>query len=107
MNQMNSMKLLVVMSIEEHSPEIRKLLFEHDVIVFSETDIRGFKRAERSPEATNWFAHGDLRNYSHLFFTVVPEARAKDAMDAIAAYSRERGLMNPIHAFRLNVEQFI
>lgn len=101
------MKLLVVMSIEEHSAEIKRLLFEHGVIVFSETDIRGTRSVAGPADATNWFAHRDLSVYSHLFFSVVPAERAVDAMNAIAAYSRERGLTNPIHAFRLNVEQFI
>ena len=101
------MKLLVVMSIEEHSEEIRKLLFDHDVIVFSETDIRGFKRLPGQAEPSNWFAHRDLRQYSHLFFSVVQEGKAQTAMDAITAFSKERRLTNPIHAFRLNVEQFI
>lgn len=101
------MKLLVIMSIEEHAAEIKRLLFEHGVVVFSETDIRGYRRLSGQAEPSNWFAHRDLQLYSHLFFSVVPEGRAQGAMDAIAAYSKERGLTNPVHAFRVNVEQFI
>jgi hypothetical protein len=103
------MKLLVVMSIEEHSAEIRKLLREHGVIVFSETDIRGyrFSPAGAVDDRSNWFAHADPAIYSHLFFSVVDEISARNAMAAIGAYSGERRLANPIHAFQLNVEQFI
>ncbi len=103
------MKLLVVMSIDEHSPEIRRLLREHGVIVFSETDIRGytFPGEEDAGDRGNWFAHTDPAVYSHLFFSVVEAGRARTAMEAVAAYSRDRGLLNPIHAFLVNVEQFI
>jgi len=103
------MKLLVVMSIEEHSGEIRKLLREHGVIVFSETDIRGYRfpREGDGGNRDNWFAHSDPAVYSHLFFSVVEAAKAAAAMEAIGEYSRTRGLLNPVHAFRVNVEQFI
>jgi hypothetical protein len=103
------MKLLVVMSIDEHSAEIKRLLREHGVIVFSETDIRGYKfhRGEGAGDPDNWFAHTDPAVYSHLFFSVVEADRAQTTMDAIAEYSRKRKLINPIHAFRVNVEQFI
>ncbi len=103
------MKLLVVMSIDEHSPEIKRLLREHGVIVFSETDIRGYKFSGEGAEGGrgNWFAHTDPAVYSHLFFSVVEAGRARVAMAAIAAYSRNHGLLNPIHAFLVNVEQFI
>jgi hypothetical protein len=103
------MKLLVVMSIEEHSADIRRLLREHGVIVFSETDIRGYKflPSAAGEDRSNWFAHTDPAVYSHLFFSVVEALKAQKAMDAIAAYSRDRRLENPIHAFRLNVEQFV
>jgi hypothetical protein len=103
------MKLLVVMSIEEHSAEIRKLLRDHGVIVFSETDIRGYKFAPGTAgeDRSNWFAHADPAVYSHLFFSVVDVDRARNAMNAIGAYSGERRLDNPIHAFQVNVEHFI
>ena len=103
------MKLLVVMSIDEHSAEIRKLLREHGVIVFSETDIRGYKFAPGGDpgDRGNWFAHADPAVYSHLFFSVVDAERAREAMDAIGAYSTRRMLENPIHAFQVHVEHFI
>ena len=103
------MKLLVVMSIDEHSAEIRKLLREHGVIVFSETDIRGYKftPAGEGGDRSNWFAHADPAVYSHLFFSVVEKERALEAMNAIGAYSSQRRLENPIHAFQVNVEHFI
>ena len=46
----------------------------------------------------------------HSWFVAPPglEAeKARVAMDAIAEYSRKRKLINPIHAFRVNVEEFI
>lgn len=103
------MKLLVVMTIEEHSAEIRNILREHGVIVFSETDIRGYRfpPGNGGGDRANWFAHTDPAVYSHLFFSVVEAGRAREVMDAVASYSRERRLANPIHAFRLNVEEFI
>ena len=103
------MKLLVVMSIDEHSAEIRSLLREHGVIVFSETDIRGYKfpLPGEPDDRASWFASTDPAVYSQLFFSVVEAEKAQRAMDAIAAYSNERRLINPIHAFLVNVEQFI
>ncbi len=103
------MKLLVVMSIDQHSAEIRSLLREHGVIVFSETDIRGytFPPPGEPDDRASWFAASDPAVYSQLFFSVVRAEKARRAMDAIAAYSNERRLINPIHAFLVNVEQFI
>jgi hypothetical protein len=103
------MKLLVVMSIDEHSAGIKRLLRERGVIVFSETDIRGYRFAADTggDDRSNWFAHTDPAVYSHLFFSVVAADRAELAMDAIGEYSASRNLVNPIHAFLVNVEKFI
>jgi hypothetical protein len=103
------MKLLVVMSIDEHSAEIKRLLRGHGVIVFSETDIRGYKFSGEgaTDDPSNWFAHTDPAVYSHLFFSVVEAGKAAAAMEAVGEYSRSRGLLNPIHAFLVNVEHFI
>lgn len=62
------MKLLVVMSIDEHSPEIRTLLREHGVIVFSGTDIRGYRFPEAGGggDRTNWFGHAFQLDVEHF-----------------------------------------
>jgi hypothetical protein len=101
------MKIIAVMSIEEHMPAIRKLLTTQGVSLFSEMDMTGMKYPPQIDERQNWFSHDENAVSSHLFFAIVDEQRADAVMTAVAVYSKSSHLENPIHVFQLNVEKFI
>ncbi len=101
------MKLLVVMSIEAHANEIRKLFVEHQVPVYSEAPIQGFRLQAQEPQPDNWFAHGHVQVYSSLIFAFVPADKAHELLDAVRDLSRSLGDQNPLRAFQLSVDTFI
>jgi hypothetical protein len=101
------MKIIALMSIEEHIPAIRKILTTLGVSVFSEMDMTGVKYPLTINERENWFSHDEHAISSHLFFAIVDEQRADAVITAAEAYSKSSHLENPIHAFLMNVEKFI
>lgn len=101
------MKLIVIMSIEEHAERLRKLLTENRVLVFSELTMKGFKRFPAPDSRDDWFTRGRSETYSHLVFTVTEKKRADELMDVIRKESASDQSSNPIHAFVANVEEFI
>lgn len=98
------MKLIMLMCIEEFARDLRKILLEHQVPIFSETNIDGF-RLEEGEIASNWFSSGGRRGiYSHLFFSFLPAAKAKELMNAVTTYNNQNEAGHPLRAFLLDVE---
>jgi hypothetical protein len=100
------MKLLIILSIEEHTPIVRKLLREEGVPVYSETDIYGFNTEEHKPDISNWFAHDHEERFSKLFFSIQTEEAVKRVLEAVKKHNEEdlHTKNYPLHAYQLNVE---
>lgn len=101
------MKLVVIMGIEEHAKKLRTLLAEKEVLVFSELEMKGFRRFPKLDSRDEWFTHGGNGTYSHLLFTVTESEKARELLEAIRETSASGPETNPIHAFVANVEEFI
>lgn len=101
------MKLLIILSIEEYTDDVRKILSGQKVPIYSETNIHGFRTSEYQPDITNWFAGDDHGVYSTLFFSVQDGACVKRVLDEIKTYNQksDTGKQNPLHAYSLNVEE--
>lgn len=102
------MKLVALMSIEEYSKDLKKLLVSHRIPVFSEMDILGFKTNGEDSVEENWFsAGGEYHIYSALFFAFVGEEKAEELLEAVAEHNQaHEGTDNhPFRAFQLNVEK--
>lgn len=103
------MKLLIILSLEEHADDVRKILARQKVPIYSETEIHGFKTGAYQPDISNWFARNDHGVYSTLFFSVQDEASVKRVLDDVRDYNsnEESVRQNPLHAFQLNVEEAV
>ena len=101
------MKLLIILSIEEYTDDVRKILSRQKVPIYSETNVHGFKTEEYQPDISNWFAKDDHGVYSTLFFSVQDEKCVKRVIDEVKVYNQETGAekQNPLHAYSLNVEE--
>lgn len=101
------MKLIMLMCIEEYARDLRKILVEHGVPTFSETNIDGY-RLEEGDIASNWFSTGGRRGiYSHLFFSFLAESKTGELMDAVREYNKKKDDKHPLRAFLLDVEDHV
>ncbi|MGD8427338.1 MAG: hypothetical protein PVH63_06880 [Balneolaceae bacterium] len=101
------MKLIMMMCIEEYAKDLRKILLQHQVPIFSETNIDGFK-LEEGEISSNWFSSGGKRGiYSHLFFSFLAESKTGELMEAVKEYNEQNGDGHPLRAFLLDVEDHV
>lgn len=101
------MKLLIILSIEEYTDDVRKILSRQKVPIYSETKVHGFRIEEFQPDISNWFAGNDHGVYSTLFFSIQNEKCVKRVLEEVKAYNRETNAekQNPLHAYSLSVEE--
>lgn len=100
------MKLLVVITIEEYSEQLRELLRKNKVKSYSETSVTNFKFFEGEDEINNWFGNHNTSMEGHLFFAFMKDERADLIIDTIAEYSKDFEGYDPIRVFKLDVEKF-
>lgn len=103
------MKLLIILCIEEHEKQVRRLLRDEKVPVYSEINIHGYSNEHHDADAMNWFAHDETERFSKLFFSIQSSDSVKGVMDAVRAYNeKHEGMKNyPLHAYQLNVEDAV
>ncbi len=100
------MKLIGVMSLAADHDEVRKLFEDHEVQIFSETDIRG--HTTKTLQKYGWFASSsEVPLYSILCFAIVPEKQAGPFLDAIAQMRAASESDHPIRAFQVDVERMV
>jgi len=100
------MKLIMIMSVAEHTEELRKLLSLHQVPVFSELDMKGVKMESQLSDRENWFGHAKPPAFSNLILAAVDDEKASELMKALSDYSKKSHSTAPIHALQLSVDQF-
>ena len=103
------MKLLIILCIEEHEKQVRRLLSDQKVPVYSEINILGYSNEHHDADITNWFAHQDVERFSKLFFSIQSAEAVKKVLAAVKNYNEEHeGEKNyPLHAYQLNVEEAV
>lgn len=100
------MKLLIILSIEELTKDVRALLKEEGVPVYSETKVHGFNTQTHKPDISNWFSSDSVERFSTLFFSFLSEAAVERVLSAVKTFNEENESNQnyPLHAFQLNVE---
>lgn len=103
------MKLLIILSIEEYTDDVRMILAKQKVPIYSETEVHGFRTEAYQPDITNWFAKDDHGVYSTLFFSIQNEAHVNRVMEEVKQYNEKQGdaQPNPLHAFQVDVEKAV
>lgn len=101
------MKLLIILSVEEHTDEVRKILARQKVPIYSETEVHGFRTEAYQPDISNWFANNEHGIYSTLFFSIQDESCVDRVLGEVRSYNKQQGedQPNPLHAYSLNVDQ--
>lgn len=98
------MKLLIILSIEESTDAVRKIMAKQKVAIYSETEIHGFRTEEYQPDISNWFASNGHGVYSKLFFSFQDEGTVKKVVADIEEFnaSHTDRQQNPLHAYLLD-----
>jgi len=100
------MKLIGVMSLKEKRAQVRDLFKQHDVRIYSETDILG--HTTETIAKFGWFSTPEeVPDYSTLVFAIVEEASAAAVFDAIADLANADRSDHPIRAFLVPVERMV
>jgi len=102
------MKLLIILSVAEFANEVRSMMTENNVPVYSETEMYGFRTEKHKPDIRTWFSQGDQGIYSTLFFSFQSEETVKAILEEVKEYNKEfeGDRDNPIHAYQIDVEAF-
>lgn len=103
------MKLLLILCIEEHEKDVRKILRSQKIQMYSEVDVQGFKNEKHEADIDNWFAHDEVERFSKLFFSIQSDQKVSAVLGAVKSYNEmHEGLENyPLHAYKLNVEETV
>ena len=101
------MKMVLIMSVDAYASTLEKLYAEHQIPVFSEMDIQGFRLEETDVSRENWFGGTHTAVYSKLTFAFVSDEKASELLTAVEDYNHRQSPASPIRAFQMQVERSI
>lgn len=92
------MKLVFFMYLEDDEAHVLELLDDHDVVVYSHLPIEG-----HGPGMRGWY--GEVPPYaSRLTFTILPDDKARELLQAVRDCADCRDPAHPVHAMQVDVE---
>jgi hypothetical protein len=93
------MKLIALLYLEDDEAAVARLLKEHDVIAYSRLSLEGHGGGARG-----WY--GEVAPYaSSMAFTLVPEEKADELLQAVRDCHDVSDPNHPIHALKVAVEE--
>lgn len=101
------MHLLIITAVQAYEKDIKKLLKENRVKVFSYLDVTGYKDLSDYPLDSSWFASSGGEHQSTLFYAFVENGSIDRLFAAIEAFNRGQDSRSYIHAVLLNVSRSI
>jgi hypothetical protein len=99
------MKLLVIATIKEQTPELSKLLKKEGVPVFSILDAVGVKNIVDDNLTDDWFGRGVGEFESSFIVSFMQDQLVDKTLEAINLFNLESAKDFPVRAFVLDVEK--
>lgn len=96
------MKMILMLFLEDDAECVRSMLEAHGVVAYSELPLEG----HGAGRPVGWY--GEVSPYrSRMAFTLVPDARARELLEAVGECSGCQDPSHPIHALQLGVEEVV
>ena len=99
------MKLLIITAIEEFEKEIKTILKDSGVKVFSYQKLNGFKDLSEETFKSNWFASDMNENNSLMFYAFTPKENVDKVFENIDLFNAAQKTMSNIHVALINIER--
>ncbi|HVM89044.1 MAG TPA: hypothetical protein VMT76_12715 [Puia sp.] len=101
------MKLLIVTCIKDYQENVQKIFKTIEIEVFSSVDITGFKGSNAINLLEEWFAAGDEKFDSTMFFSFTDDEQVTKAVKIIKEFNQKEASNFPVRAFILPVDSYI
>lgn len=99
------MKLIIITANKSFETEIKKILKQAKVSVYTHNDVNGFRDNSAEAIGTNWFGSESIENESVLFFAFVEEKFVTNTKMLVDEFNRQQETDSRIHIAILNIEQ--
>lgn len=98
------MKLIIILSNHAYEDDLKKILKESGVLVFSSDRIEGFHLNGNKDLRDNWFGAGKQSEDSVMLFAFSDKEKIEQVFTAVEDYNAKDEVNSKVHAFMLNVE---
>ncbi|MCK5867502.1 MAG: hypothetical protein KAG14_03815 [Mycoplasmataceae bacterium] len=99
------MKLLIITSIKAFKKEIKGILKDAEVKVYSYKDVIGFRDASRLGMQENWFANTMNEGEAIFFYAFVAKENVDLVFEKVDKFNLEQESQSTIHVAVLNIER--
>lgn len=100
------MKLLIIIAIKEFEKNVKQILKQSGVDIFSYRNVTGYKDITEESIENNWFASEMNENQSVMFYAFVKEENVEIVFDLIDNFNSKQKTMSNIHIAVLNIEKY-
>lgn len=100
------MKLLIIIAIKEFEKNVKQILKQSGVDIFSYRNVTGYKDITEESIENNWFASEMNENESVMFYAFVKEENVDIVFGLINNFNSNQKTLSNIHIAVLNIEKY-
>lgn len=101
------MNLLVITAVRAYEKDVKRILKENRVCVFSYMDVVGYKDPAEKPLPGNWFASDIGERQSTLFYVMLENGKAEHVLRSIELFNVTRDNQSKIHVVLVEAKKSI
>lgn len=98
------MKLLIITAIQEFEKNIKQMLKNADINIYSYKDVTGFRDLSEEAVESNWFASDMNYSESVFFYAFVEKEKSDKLFELVNTFNANLKTLSKIHVVVLKVE---
>ncbi|MBJ2174685.1 hypothetical protein JBL43_10590 [Aureibaculum sp. A20] len=100
------MKLLIITAISAFEKEIKSILKNSEVNVFSYQEVKGFRNSsEEESVGSNWFAGEINESESLLFYAFVKKENVDQVFSLVEKFNNGQKTLSKVHLAVMDIER--
>lgn len=101
------MELLIVTGVQAYKSDIKQLLINAGVKVFSITGVTGYKELDEVQDNSNWFSTESGEHQSVLFYAFAENNKTEAVLNSVNEFNMAQNTQSHMHAAVLNIKNII
>lgn len=99
------MKLIIITAVLEFKKDIKRILKNTDIPLFSYTEITGYRNITKEAKIDNWFPGERHETNSIMFYVFIKKEDTNELFQRVKTFNDKQESLSKVHVAVLDVEK--
>ncbi len=99
------MKLIIITAVKEFEKDIKRILKNTDIPLFSYTEITGYRNISKEAKLDNWFPGERHETDSIMFYAFIKKEDTDELFKRVKIFNDKQESLSKVHVAVLNIDK--